>query len=86
VLDAAGIAYSKPEGAFYIFAKVPPRKVKPDADGGDGAFVQHLKESLILGVQGSAFGAAGYLRFAYCVNEKNIRDAGVAFKRAISAW
>ena len=73
-LDAAGIGYVKPEGAFYLFAKTP--------GGGDGAFSDALKKRLILGVPGSAFGAGGWIRFAYCVDEKIIRASSAAFKKA----
>jgi aspartate aminotransferase len=61
VLDAAGLDYINPEGAFYIFCRVP--------GGDDTAFTGLLKERLILGVPGSSFGAPGWIRFAYCVSE-----------------
>jgi aspartate aminotransferase len=79
VLDAAGMSYAKPEGAFYLFAKVP-------GNGDDGGFVDCLKKHLILGVPGSAFGAPGWVRFAYCVDEKVIRASEAAFKAAIAEW
>jgi aspartate aminotransferase len=79
VLDDAGIEYVVPEGAFYLFCKVPP-----GAD--DTAFVDHLKKHLILGVPGSAFGKGGWLRFAYCVDEKIIRASAAAFKEAMKSW
>ena len=79
ILDEAGIEYAKPEGAFYLFCKVP-------ADGDDRAFVDHLKKYLILGVPGSAFGKPGWLRFAYCVDEKIISSSGAAFKKAMEEW
>jgi aspartate aminotransferase len=41
---------------------------------------------LILGVPGSGFGKPGWLRFAYCVDEKNIRASADAFKRAMETW
>jgi aspartate aminotransferase len=86
VLDAAGITYAEPEGAFYLFCKTPERK-KPDAgDSSDGAFADHLKQRLILGVPGSSFGKPGWLRFAYCVDEKVIRASGPAFKQAVESW
>ena len=84
VLDGAGIRYAAPEGAFYLFCEVPPRKQAGPAD--DLAFVNHLKERLILGVPGSGFGKSGWLRFAYCVDEKIIRASGEAFKKAMDTW
>ena len=104
ILDQAGISYAKPEGAFYLFCKVPQRKHgsgagsgnagtgssgaagSGDAAGDDLAFVDCLKQQLILGVPGRGFGKPGWLRFAYCVDEKIIRAAGPAFMRAMEKW
>ena len=93
ILDEAGIEYAVPEGAFYLFCKVPAKKVPvPAKNGGharpgdDPAFVNHLKQHLILGVPGSGFGKPGWLRFAYCVDEKNIRASAGAFKKAMETW
>jgi aspartate aminotransferase len=83
-LDAAGITYIKPEGAFYLFCQVPPRRNPGAAD--DLAFVEHLKQHLILGVPGSGFGKPGWLRFAYCIDEKIIRASEAAFKKAMETW
>ncbi|MCL2759864.1 MAG: aminotransferase class I/II-fold pyridoxal phosphate-dependent enzyme, partial [Treponema sp.] len=83
-LNEAGIEYSKPEGAFYLFCKVPPRK--SDGEKDDKAFVEHLKKYLILGVPGSGFGKPNWLRFAYCVDEKIISASALAFKSAMESW
>ncbi|MDR0878825.1 MAG: pyridoxal phosphate-dependent aminotransferase [Treponema sp.] len=84
VLEAAGIEYAEPEGAFYLFCKIPAKK--SGEEGGDSAFVDHLKKHLILGVPGSGFGKPGWLRFAYCVDEKIIKASGEAFKKAMETW
>jgi aspartate aminotransferase len=84
VLDQAGIPYAEPEGAFYLFCRVPPRK--GGAPGDDGAFVDHLKQRLILGVPGGSFGQPGWVRFAYCVEERMIRASAGAFKQAMEDW
>jgi len=88
ILDNAGLSYAKPEGAFYIFAKVPPRSAnKGEADAsGDRAFSDCLKKHLILGVPGSSFSAPGWIRFAYCVDETVIRNSAAAFKEAVEEW
>jgi aspartate aminotransferase len=89
ILDNAGIAYNRPEGAFYLFCQVPPRRRgEGGAESGpaDLAFVNHLKEHLILGVPGSGFGKPGWLRFAYCVDEKIIRASAEGFKKAMETW
>jgi aspartate aminotransferase len=75
VLDDAGLSYINPEGAFYIFCRVPGSAPVND----DKAFVGALKKQLILGVPGSSFGAPGWVRFAYCVSEKKILDSATAF-------
>jgi aspartate aminotransferase len=79
VLDDAGMRYAEPEGAFYLFAKVP-------GNGDDGKFADCLKKHLILAVPGSGFGAPGWIRFAYCVDEKVIRASAAAFKAALAEW
>jgi aspartate aminotransferase len=89
VLDAAGIRYAEPEGAFYLFCKVPENSSRNPGSGGpgdDGAFTGHLKKHLILGVPGSGFGKPGWVRFAYCVDESIIRASGAAFKAAMEEW
>jgi aspartate aminotransferase len=84
VLDVAGIEYNPVQGAFYMFCKVPNRK--NGEQGTDSEFVEHLKKHLILGVPGSSFGRSGWLRFAYCVDEKIINTSKVAFVNAMKEW
>nr|AGS52393.1 biosynthetic Aromatic amino acid aminotransferase alpha @ aspartate aminotransferase [uncultured bacterium contig00077] len=84
VLDAAGIKYAVPQGAFYLFCQVPPKK--SGATATDAEFVEHLKKYLILGVPGTGFGKSGWLRFAYCIDEKIISASGDAFKKAMADW
>jgi aspartate aminotransferase len=83
ILDEAGIEYKLPDGAFYLFCQVPRKGTSP---GDDFAFVEHLKKHLILGVPGSGFGKPGWLRFAYCVDEKIIKASAGAFKKAMEEW
>jgi aspartate aminotransferase len=86
IMDGAGISYAKPEGAFYLFCKVPPRKAPSGGGEDDRAFAELLKQHLILAVPGSGFGKPGWLRLAYCVDEKIIKASGPAFNRALEAW
>jgi aspartate aminotransferase len=85
VLDEVGIRYIEPEGAFYLFCQVPPGVVSGKT-GDDLVFTDHLKKHLILGVPGSSFKKAGWVRFAYCVDESVIRNSGPAFKKAMETW
>jgi len=75
-LSAAGYEFNLPEGAFYLFPKIP------GADG-DSAFLELLREENILVVPGSAFGAPGYFRIAFCVDESTITGSMPGFRRAI---
>jgi aspartate aminotransferase len=77
-LDAVGLEYVNQEGAFYIFCKVP-------GGADDAGFTETLKKHLILGVPGGSFGAPGWVRFAYCINENVIRASAAAFKAACAA-
>ena len=77
ILDEAGIEYTKPEGAFYLFCKAP--------GGDDRTFIDLLKKYLILGVPGTGFAKPGWMRFAYCVDEKVIKASGEAFKKAMAS-
>ena len=78
VLDKAGIQYAKPEGAFYLFCKVPEKW-----HGDDMAFCDYLKKYLILGAPGSGFGGNGWFRLAYCVSEQTIVNSEKAFIEAM---
>jgi aspartate aminotransferase len=82
ILHQAGIPYADPQGAFYLFCQVPS-STQP---GDDRAFVEHLKQYRILGVPGSGFGAPGWVRFAYCVDETLIRASAAAFLEAVKTW
>jgi aspartate aminotransferase len=85
ILDELGIEYAVPEGAFYLFCKVPEGKSGANKTD-DAAFAEHLKRHLILGVPGSSFSKPGWLRFAYCVDEKIIRASAGAFREAVKTW
>ena len=85
-LDNAGLAYAQPEGAFYFFVKVPERKTGGGKIADDNAFSTCLKKHLVLGVPGSGFAGPGWIRFAYCVDEKIIRASEIAFKEAVEEW
>ena len=61
----------KPGGAFYLF----PRS--PIAD--DVEFVRMAQRYNLLLVPGTGFGAPGYFRIAYCIDEGIIH-------RSLSAW
>lgn len=70
-LAELGFSMVKPDGAFYLFPK------SPLAD--DVEFVKMAQKHHILLVPGSGFGAPGYFRIAYCINQKLI-------ERSLPAW
>jgi aspartate aminotransferase len=77
-LSECGYEFVKPKGAFYLF----PKTVVPD----DVAFVNALQEERILTVPGSGFGAPGYFRIAFCVDDDTITRALPGFKRVLKQF
>ena len=75
-LTQLGFRCIKPDGAFYLFVESP----EPDAL----AFSEKAKKHELLLVPADDFGTPGYVRLAYCVSEKQIRDSMPAF-RALAA-
>lgn len=78
ILDEAGIEYAKPEGAFYLFCKVPEK-----FNGDDMDFCDYLKKYFILCAPGAGFGGKGWFRIAYCVSEQSILNSKNAFIKAM---
>lgn len=77
-LELAGLKIKDiPQGAFYLFPHLPEDTAEAGAYALDA-----LKEQGILGVNGSGFGAPGFLRFAYCVSDEMIERSRPAFERA----
>lgn len=79
ILDRVGIEYARPEGAFYLFCKVPGR-----FSGGDAEFCDLLKKHLVLCAPGAGFGGPGWFRLAYCVPESTIVNSERAFRAAVA--
>ena len=77
ILDAAGIKYVRPKGAFYLFPQAPIED--------DVRFCQLLQQEKILAVPGRGFGLPGHFRLAFCVDEKVIRASAEGFKKAAAA-
>jgi len=74
-LAGCGYRFTPPAGAFYLFPE------SPIAD--EVAFVRALQEERILAVPGSGFGAPGYFRLTFCVDDRTIINAIPGFERAI---
>jgi len=74
-LASFGYEFTKPEGAFYLFARTPIQD--------DVAFVTALQEENILTVPGRGFGGPGHFRIAYCVSDEMIQGALPGFERVM---
>ena len=77
-LTEYGYECIKPQGAFYLFVKVP--------GGDDKQFVNEAKKRRILIVPGSSFGCPGYCRIAYCVSYDTIKNSLDGFKDLINSY
>ena len=69
------IEYVKPEGAFYIFPKIP--------DGIDEMeFCTLMAKNFIVVVPGSAFGTKGFYRLSFCKKPDDIKRGMEQFEKA----
>ena len=66
-LTEIGYECVRPDGAFYLFIKVP--------GGDDEKFSEKAKEYGVLVVPGTGFGAPGYVRLSYCVAYDTIKNS-----------
>jgi len=73
-LDEAGYDVVRPDGAFYMFPRVP-------GDMDDVAFVGVCLEERLLVVPGSGFGTPGHFRLSYAVTDRDVDLALGALKR-----
>jgi aspartate aminotransferase len=71
-LTEYGFTCIKPNGAFYLMVQAP--------DKDSAAFVQAAKKYHILFVNGTGFGAPGYVRIAYCTSREKIERSLDGFK------
>jgi aspartate aminotransferase len=85
-LRAAGYEFPEPQGAFYIFARVPDALPNAPGAAADVDFVMHLKEHRVIAVPGVGFGYPGYFRLSYCVSEATIRGSLPHLKDAFATW
>ena len=66
-LDAMGLRYPQPQGAFYVFPDI--RKFGLSSD----VFCQRLiQQGKLAAVPGSCFGVEGFLRLSYCYREQEL--------------
>lgn len=65
-LAVMGYELARPEGAFYIFVRIP---------GDDPEFLEKAKARDLLLVPGDDFGCPGYFRMCYCVEYEKVQKA-----------
>ncbi len=78
MLTGIGFECVFPQGAFYMLMKA----LDPDAC----AFSDRAKDFGLLLVPGDDFGAKGYVRLAYCVDENMIKRSEQAFKKLYNSY
>ena len=69
------IEYVKPEGAFYVFPKIPEGIDEMD-------FCKLMVENFIVVVPGSAFGAKGFYRLSFCKIPEDIKKGMEQFEKS----
>lgn len=77
-LTEMGYSVVKPQGAFYLFPRSPIED--------DIAFVNQLKEHNVLVVPGKGFGAPGYFRISYCVEDRVLEGAMKGFSEVAKKY
>jgi aspartate aminotransferase len=75
-LTDIGYDVVKPGGAFFLFPKSP---LEDDVE-----FVRTLQEKMVLVVPGSGFGAPGYFRLSFCVEDRVLEGSLDGFKAALA--
>ena len=76
-LTSIGYSITKPGGAFYMFPKSPLED--------DGRCVDELRKKLVLVGPGTGFGAPGYFRLSYCVNDSTLENSIAGFRKAFES-
>lgn len=72
-LKKVGFEFIEPEGAFYIFLKIP--------DGNEKDFILKAQKHRLIFVPGSAFGLEGYVRISFCGSHETVEAALSQFDR-----
>jgi aspartate aminotransferase len=72
-LTKLGYSVVKPQGAFYMFPKSPVDD--------DVAFIRELLKWNVVAVPGRGFGAPGYFRISYCVDDRTLEGSLKGFQQ-----
>ena len=77
-LISLGFTCVKPQGAFYLFPKLPIED--------DKKFCEDAKQFNLLLVPGSAFGCPGHVRLSYCISYEKIKNSLQAFDKLAALY
>ena len=69
-LDAMGLTYPRPEGAFYVFPDIS--KFGMDSET---FCIRLIQEGGLAAVPGSCFGGEGHIRLSYCYSDEELRES-----------
>ena len=69
-LDAMGLAYPRPEGAFYVFPDIS--RFGMDSEE---FCIRLIEEGGLAAVPGSCFGGEGHIRLSYCYSDEELRES-----------
>jgi aspartate aminotransferase len=75
ILDEVGIKYVKPQGAFYVFPKIPDGIEEID-------FCKTLANNFVIVIPGSGFGKKGFFRLAFGKSPEEIEKCYDEIKHA----
>ena len=67
-LDAMGLKYPAPEGAFYVFPEISKFGLSSDE-----FCTRMIKEGKVAAVPGSCFGADNHIRLSYCYSDEELK-------------
>ena len=68
-LDAMGVQYPAPEGAFYVFPDISRYGMTSEE-----FCTRMIREAGLAAVPGSCFGADGYIRLSYCNSQEELAE------------
>ena len=66
-LDAMGLSYPRPEGAFYVFPDIRPFTLSSD-----DFCTRLIRQAALAAVPGTCFGTEGYIRLSYCCADREL--------------
>ena len=69
-LDAMGLTYPRPEGAFYVFPDIS--KFGMDSET---FCIRLIEEGGLAAVPGSCFGGEGHIRLSYCYSDAELQES-----------